>query len=241
MRTFTFSYKFIILITLSLIALIPVGRLHSKPTEHAHAHGVHGMVMFGHDNIYLSHLPLYAHPHDWQIILQVAAKDSKLLAEIKTQLAEKTLLTIEPEMFDLMRLNPTNTKTPLKSFKANIYIGHFERDGKLWKKNIEIQVLQVKAFRQLDPSTTKPTNSEYYVLGDKKHTYLIHRIFGRPDFDQIIHLQSSKSKSEWLTLKTGFSNTPENRIQANQRFHSFLDQRGWKNPHEIYFETGDLQ
>jgi hypothetical protein len=224
-----------------LLGLVTASFTYANAKKQLHAHGVHGMVMFGHDNVYLSHLPLYAHPHDWQIILHVAAKDQKLLAEIKTQLKENSLLTIEPEMFDLMRLNPANTKAPLKSFKANIYIGHFERGGKLWKKNIEIQVLQVKIFRQLDPLAAKPTNSEYYVLGDKKHTYLIHRIFGRPDFDQIIHLQSAESKTGWLTLKTEFSNTPENRIQANQRFQFFLNQQGWKNPHEIYFETGDLK
>ena len=34
--------------------------------------GLHGMLLFGTDPLYLSHLPMFGHPHNFQVILEVA-------------------------------------------------------------------------------------------------------------------------------------------------------------------------
>jgi hypothetical protein len=224
-----------------LLALMTANFSHAETTKLPHAHGVHGMVMFGQDSLYVSHLPLYAHPHDWQVIARVAINDAAISAATKTHLKAKSLITIEPEKFDLMRLNPANKENPIRTFKANLYIGHFERGGKLWKKDVDIKVVEIKEFRKLDPQSAKPSQAEYYVLGDKQQTYLIHRIFGRPDFDHIVQVKNRKNKTNWQQITTSFVNTSENRIQANNNFTHFLKQHGWRDIHEVYYETSDLQ
>jgi hypothetical protein len=38
--------------------------------------GVHGMLLFGADTLYLSHLPMFMRPHNYQVILEVVVDDA---------------------------------------------------------------------------------------------------------------------------------------------------------------------
>jgi hypothetical protein len=140
----------------------------------------------------------------------------------------------------LMRLNP-KASDPLKSFKGVVYSGHFERGGKPLQAEVDINVVYVKTFRHLEPSMQKPDKADYFVLHDKHNVYLIHRIFGRPDFDQILSLRSNRAKNTWRLVKTPFINQPGHRIQGDIASKQFLGKAGWSDLHEIYFETSDLQ
>src|SRR5262249_32526344 len=89
---------------------------------------VHGMLVVGEQTVFLSHLPLFHPPHNYQVILE--ATFSKPGSDPQTDYfndRKRTgtkIYTIEPDPFVLPRLAAGD---PLRSFKANVYRGHFER------------------------------------------------------------------------------------------------------------------
>jgi hypothetical protein len=42
-----------------------------ESNDKPHDHGVHGMLLFGEESLYLSHLPMFMTIHDHQVILEV--------------------------------------------------------------------------------------------------------------------------------------------------------------------------
>ena len=99
---------------------------------------VHGMLLFGANKIYASHLPMFRSPNDYQVILELELdeKMKALYLEDKKQNPQETVYTLEPEQFVL----PDLVKNPAP-FTANVYRGHFERGG---KKIIEKQVYPMR-------------------------------------------------------------------------------------------------
>src|SRR5688572_10251895 len=92
-------------------------------TAFADMPSVHGMLLFGAKKVYVSHLPMFHAPHDYQMIASLtlpAEIKSLYVADQATSGAE--YYTLVPEKFEL----PTMVKTP-KPFKAVLYRGHFER------------------------------------------------------------------------------------------------------------------
>jgi hypothetical protein len=151
------------------------------PPPVAHAHGVHGMVVFGHDHLFASHLPLYHAPHDWQVILEVAP-DAVVAAKWRAELGDAPLVTFEPEPFDLIRLAP-DAADPLREVAGTVYRGHFERGGTAWQK-VRLRVERVLLFRKVDPHAAT-AKSDYFAFGDGAESYLVHAIGARPDVDEI--------------------------------------------------------
>jgi hypothetical protein len=124
--------------------------------EHEHGQekpGFHGMVLFGEQTAYLSHLPMFMSPHDYQAIFEVTLSKEgadPLAAYVKDcrenmerphpgsrmygfqpiiDLKDKDPLTDPFVLADLVTpADPRNPGSPrLRSaFKGNIYRGHFE-------------------------------------------------------------------------------------------------------------------
>ena len=44
---------------------------HHGEGDHGDTTGIHGMLLFGEDILYLSHLPMFASPHNFQVLLEV--------------------------------------------------------------------------------------------------------------------------------------------------------------------------
>ena len=130
-------------ISLSALLLLTLPLLVSASNQATHAHGVHGMVLFGSDSLFASHLPLYRAPHDWQVVLEVEPQDQAVAESFRQS---DGMLTIEPEPFDLTRLDP-QAEDPLPAFAAKVYKGHFERGGELWLECHQLQVHRL-AHRQ---------------------------------------------------------------------------------------------
>ncbi len=63
----------------------------------------HGMLIFGKEQIYASHLPLFHTPHNYQIIIELQLDNLSKEKFLKDQLQhpEFTTYTIEPERFVL--------------------------------------------------------------------------------------------------------------------------------------------
>lgn len=196
-------------------------------TAHAHDHsfGTHGMALFGdRDGLYASHLPLFRAPHAHQVVLRVKLADPALDRALRAQLDGRTALwTIEPERFELSRLDPASA-SPLRSFGADVFSGHFEREGKRMYSQAQVVVEQVIVYRRLDPTMRSRLEARYLPVG----RFLVKEIDSRPDFDHIVAL-SAPAQSPLAIRKGGLDN-PEAQLKT------LAPVRG-----TIYFETGDLR
>ena len=144
-------------------ALLSLGALAAEPAvsnmmgmsmpadnQHMPTWGTHGMAMFGGKNgLYAAHLPMAHPPHDYQAIFTFHVADAKIDAALRQRLAASpTLWTIAPEKFELNRLDPAS-KNPLKHFKADLVLGHFEQDGKTEYHDVTIVVDQIELYLKL--------------------------------------------------------------------------------------------
>lgn len=144
----------------------------------------HGMLLFGDKQTYVSHLPMFHAPHDYQLILQVKLKLTPLsTALMKYEQAKRqgeTLFTIEPEKMDLTQV----IDGTLKEFKAKLYAGHFERGGRAL--DTVIVVVEKKIYSQkLNPEKLGAVFN-YLVFGEKDDYYAAHIINGVGSFDSIL-------------------------------------------------------
>lgn len=82
----------------------------AKPVAQAVGYGSHGMAVFGgRDGLYASHLPMFHAPHDAQVLLRFRLADASVDASLRARLALRPQLwTLDPESFDLHRLQPGN-------------------------------------------------------------------------------------------------------------------------------------
>lgn len=162
----------------------------AAPMAQADHPSVHGMVLFGDKNLYVSHLPMFHAPHDYQVLLEVEMRQDKL-GEVMKAFAQaksdgKTLFTLEPQLMDLTQII-SGEKT---SFLANLYQGHFEKDGvKLGPVNIFVkkQILSAK----LDPNAA--ANPQYILFGKEGEYFAAHVIKGKPSFDSIVSISAPYS------------------------------------------------
>lgn len=147
---------------------------HDKPSTH-------GMAVVGHNKVYLSHLPMFHAPHDYQVIMEAEFDvNSKALYDQSVGTASE-LYTIEPETFVL----PDMTKAG-KSFQATLYKGHFERGGTPIAENVTIKIVKVLYFKKFQPGDIQPAQASYVIFGNETEQFMAHMITAKPDFDQIL-------------------------------------------------------
>jgi hypothetical protein len=233
------------LLSTLLMSASPLAAAESKRsavTKHG-AHGVHGMVLFGENALFASHLPLYAHPHDRQVLLRLRIHDPALAQSVREELRAGTQLTLEPEHFDLLRLDPS-AEAPLQRFKGRLYRGHFERGGSFWRET-ELEVERTVVFRPLLSNAPKPTQTYYIAFRDRDIVYLVHQIHGRPDFDHIASVRGRGVRTVPST-STSIVALPradhiESALGRPPGDAQWLAARGWRDMRELYFETTDLR
>lgn len=179
------------------LCLVPQAYTEST-TPQADAHGVHGMVLFGEPGrLFVSHLPLYRHPHDWQVVLELEPESAAGESVIRAQLADSGLLTLQPEPFDLFRLKP-GAGEPLMRFTAALYRGHFERGG----ESLAELGWRVKRTWFFEPVVARSgvTDHRYLVVGaEADRQWLLHRVERRPDVDQILRIEATATLAGVLT------------------------------------------
>ena len=172
----------------------PSGAAGAEEEEGAH---VHGMVVVGEQTVFLSHLPLFDRPHDFQVLLEATfakpGSDPQADYFADRKRTGAALYTLEPEAFVLSKLAADQ---PLRSFKANVYRGHFERlerrklDAARVGKDVQVTVTRVIHFRKFDPTAAKPAQLEYLLFGKGAELFLAHLITRPPDFDQILSVKA---------------------------------------------------
>ncbi|MFP3424253.1 hypothetical protein [Pseudoalteromonas sp. SIMBA_162] len=173
---------FFILFSSAALASDPQHSAHNTHKAHSYV-GFHGMVLIlAGDKILASHMPLYARPHNYQIVYEVTTDDTHLKI-IKKALSEsqkkQSQITILPTKFDLNLL--INKMTP--TLNTTVFNGHFERGGtalfstKLTFKNpLYIKKLAVK----------KTTKAEFDLIKlSAERGVVIHKIQSKPSYDSL--------------------------------------------------------
>jgi hypothetical protein len=184
---------------LNLNAQSPHGSMSSdKPSGH-------GMLIFGTEKMYASHLPLFRTPHNYQIILELELdKTAKQKFVLDQKLhPEFTTYSIDPEKFVL----PDKIESK-GSFKANLYRGHFERGGIKIADSIQIKISTVVYFKKFNEAETKANNASFILFGNSKEQFAVHQITNKPDFEQIILIKTVLGKNLFETAILSESNNP---------------------------------
>jgi len=156
--------------------------------------GEHGMLLFGgRDGLFLSHLPMFHRPHDTQVVLQVHLADRRHDEALRQELAARPQVwTVAPEPFELDRLAPQALQ-PLRSFRADVVRGHFERGGKTIHKGDDVIVDRVVFHHRLLPASDPGATLVYRLVdagaGAREH-FLVHWIATRPDADHVLRVMT---------------------------------------------------
>jgi len=225
--------------------------------------GLHGMLLFGEGKIYLSHLPMFDPPHNFQVFLRVTLSSEGTeprSAYLKDRAATGTkLYTFVPEEFPMLGLvGDSSRPPPVTSFKGSIFRGHFERGGTQLLAGVTASVDEVVYLEELD-GTAEPLDGqklEYLCLGEPGEQFLAHIITNKPSFDHIVpfHFLDQEFAGHSATKPVQFSDRadrPERKLKRNEEVSGFFYQSiGPRGQHgfstklqigeEIYSEIDEL-
>jgi hypothetical protein len=166
----------------------------AQPGAHAHGDetmGVHGMLMFGSDAVFLSHLPLYRAPHDWQMILQARLVGEDGADPMAAYVADRRtsgerVYTLEPQAFAHAVL-AESAASPVR-FRGTVFRGHFERGGTPILRDVLVEVTRVVVRRRLDAAEADAGEGRFLLFGTNGEAFLAHQVAGAPDFDQVVSI-----------------------------------------------------
>lgn len=199
--------------------------------QHEHK-AVHGMLVFGKEKIYLSHLPMFHHPHDYQIILEASFPEQvKGIYKRSKDFTPNLIHTLVPEPFGLKNLP--------SAFKADLYLGHFERGGRPIATKVQVKVEKVLFYKKFDPFGTKPERGAYLLLGNAKEQFLIHEIFSAPDFDQVLEV-SAPIRQELAKVRLFTTNQEPLPDSGLLTAETEADEIEVEIKKSFYLETGEL-
>jgi hypothetical protein len=196
----------------------------------------HGMLIFGKEKFYASHLPLFHPPHHYQIILELEIDKTSRQKFITDQQLhpESVTYTIEPEKFILPE--KINSKG---NFKAKLYRGHFERGGIKIADDVRIKITQVIYFKMLGTATAKDTNTDFILFGNSKEQFAVHHISNKPDFEQIIQVKTTPIAGDYLLLS--FKKDSNSPVGVSGNAIETADKRKIILLKQLYIEFEDLK
>ncbi len=201
--------------------------------------GIHGMLLFGEGKIYLSHLPMFDPPHNFQVLLQVTMSgggpDPRSMYLKDRAATGVKLYTFVPEEFPMSGLIGEFPQPPsVTSFRGSIFRGHFERGGTQLLAGVTAAVDEVVYLAELD-RTAKPFDGQrlaYLCFGEPGELFLAHTIRNRPSFDHIVPFRFlDPGLADQALVPSGtpvdFSDRedqPERRLKRNEEVSGFFRQ-----------------
>jgi hypothetical protein len=231
---------------------------------------VHGMLMFGRETAFFSHLPLFEGPtpdgtdfnsfHRYQVILEAAlTKEQRdIYAKDRKDNPGALFYTIRPQSFVITHVFTPTTAPQRNSITCDIFRNHFERPGKhpvAGLQKAQVKIARVVHGRKFDPRVNRPPALEYFLFGRGKERFLAHAIFVPPDFDHVLPVQflsvelsdADLSKDVRIVVPDRKNNATE-RLQPGQRVEAML-RVGSGQPAkaqveagpQIYFEEDELK
>src|SRR4030095_4450266 len=92
--------------------------------------GGHGMLVFGENVLYMSHLPMFMRPHNFQVLLEVDFdEDVRRLLVDDREATGGGMYTWDPREFTIAELRPAGHGPASEPWVGNLVRGHFERGG----------------------------------------------------------------------------------------------------------------
>ncbi len=147
--------------------------------------GFHGMLVLGAQKIYVSHLPMFTALHRYQGIWEVsfgADGDQRYRRERALPANANQIFTLAPkEDFRLPDLTTTR-----QSFKADVFVGHFERKGRLLLEDVTVTLRNLVHFHPFKHSQHRPEALTYVLFGSDTEVFLVHWITVAPNYDQVL-------------------------------------------------------
>lgn len=201
----------------------------------------HGMLVFGSKGkVYVSHLPMFHTPHDYQLIAELELPEKAkaiYLGSIAANPAEP-VYTLVPETFVL----PEMVAHP-KPFGASLVRGHFERGGTEIASEITVKLGRILHFRKFDPQAQRPALATYLLFGTAEESFVAHFISARPDFDHVARVNTSLvSKEKALVIVSErLEDLKPMPMPSRLEFSSELGPVSVQPVKEIYLEFGDLK
>jgi hypothetical protein len=144
--------------------------------------GEHNMVLVSQNStIYALVMTTYVPPSNVQLLYKIENKDLALLQTVR----DGRLTTIKTESFNLQTLMQDEKMVIM----ADVYAGHFARDGMLVYENIPLTFAKLVYFRELDEIEDSSNQQEYDVIDLKKsYKIYIHKIQRAPSFAHMLHI-----------------------------------------------------
>lgn len=202
--------------------------------------GFHGMLFFGQgDTFYISHLPMFHKPHDYQAIVEVRLKDD-VKAKYQAELKRKGgYFTFSPEG-NFVLPEQVIAKKPIN---GTLVQGHFERGGSELLTT-DLELVRVVFYKKINPNDKKPAKEKYIIFGKGDEYFMAHEVFQRPNVDEIIPLPKNYPISKELKEDiqgNGLAFVDDLEIKDG-KVNVKKEKESIAFPYqEFYRETGDLQ
>lgn len=191
--------------------------LHATPPIHPDARvpvdptvATHGQLMLGQSILY--HLPVFmtdpwAHPHNFQVALEVALSDEAQAAIAADQAAHPaSIYTAVPPVFAQTSLVIDVPGHPRKDTFEQLVVfrNHFERAERVEIARTPARIVRVLHVRELAPELPKPAELAYVMFGSGNRLSLAHMLSAPPDFDQILAVEVEGAVAD-LDMSAGWS------------------------------------
>lgn len=238
-----------------------MNNMNGHPMHPEHQEPPHNMMVVGEKRVFLSHLPMFMSPHNFQVILEATfTSGGRNIQEVYTKDRQShrqtKMYTLRPE--ESFKLPSLFTPHPpsRNSFKGTLLRGHLERGGEEIEglTNIDVNVKRVIYAQKFGKGFDKSDQLTYILFGNAPELFLAHVIAKAPDFDQIISVKIDNPPSD-EELSRGVSvvisnreNSASKRIREKEKVlgqghvtgaHQFL-QLQMQADVEFYFEEGEL-
>ena len=165
-----------------------------EAAEHGPLFDTHGMLVLGGHRtdsdfsspVYVSHLPMFMTPHDFQVIVRVGGEAAARYQPFVAHFGLEPFYTFEPEQFSIDELDPADGGPARTSFGGTLTRGHFERRGTAIATDVAFDVEQVILYRRFRPRPTRCDELRYLCFGERDAVFMAHFVCAPPDFDQIL-------------------------------------------------------
>ena len=221
------------------------------------------MAVVGTDTVYLSHLPMFMRPHDFQVILEgsFGGADAAYRKD-RTAHPKTKLYTFAPDAFVLPELFPGPDGHPAArtSFTGTLVRNHFEQpaahpeEPEAVASDVTVDVTRVVFHHQFVETAPRPDHLAYLLFGRSEDRFLAHLITRPPDFDQLAtvsvtgHTFTDDELAVGVPVSVpGRADEPGARLKEGQKKVAATARLGDVDVpveltvrSELYFETSDL-
>ena len=217
--------------------------------------GRHGMLVVGRETVYISHLPMFMAQHRYQGLWEVSfgqPADAAYRAERARPENAGAIFTLVPK--DLFRLPELTTAR--KSFRADVFRGHFEREGhERILADVTVTLKQQVHWHPFRNRHQRPEALTGILFGRGGELFLAHWISVAPSYDQIVSVTPSvplgdlpvgaqivlPKRADGQVLRAGEAVSGMMVVDQGPEQPARLQPIDLKVVSEIYLEKGELE